>query len=599
MSVPPKISICAKDCAITSVQCYNDRADITRAIPSTLPRGTSSIYLYELVDSMDPHSVRVKGNKFVQILEVTQDRINNETNSQPTRSELRTQQDKKKEVQAKIAVTNSDLTRLEQKKLLTQSFADGSFQRVEKCPGKSLEEAKDIMAWYATELQTFATEKVTLENQAEDLRTQLSVIDADIYKLNGADGAKVNYMRTVTVLVDAQDFQPSEEFPECPPLRLTYIVGNASWTPSYDVRINSEKNSMQLVYFAEVKQFSGEDWSDVNLTLSTANPGVGSTPTPLRDTTVKQFFRTYGYENGASKLDAKKIKAFVSAAPRAQQNYFQSKNAGGRGYESAEENDLADDDNGSDLNLFGEEATLKAVSTYTAGFSIPRKCTIDSDNMSHKVVIADLSLSPEIMHYCAPSTTDVNVYLQSKTKNTSSYELLQSNKVSVFLDDAFVAISGLKHCSPASNFYLYLGVDSNVHCAFNPVDLQDTKTWGIVSSTKTKNFSFLTLISNNKKKPVKILIADTLPKSADSRIVVEIQDPKPSSILKVNGTFSPNAGMASLDSANLAKESGVFKDELGQVLIWICTVRPKEKKPIALKYQVNYPTDINIEIAKA
>ncbi len=58
------------------------------------------------------------------------------------------------------------------------------------------------------------------------------------------------------------------------------------------------------------------------------------------------------------------------------------------------------------------------------------------------------------MHYAAPSTTDVNVYLQAKTKNTSAYALLHSKKVSVFLDGAFISTSSINQTSPGSNFYL-------------------------------------------------------------------------------------------------------------------------------------------------
>ena len=149
------------------------------------------------------------------------------------------------------------------------------------------------MAWYATEMTSLAAEKLQLNQEIEVLSTQLAEIEADIVKFIGKEGREGKYMRTLTILVDAQEFSPSGDCPERPPLLLTYIVSNASWTPSYDVRINSEKNSLQLVYFAEVKQSSGEDWIDVDLTLSTANPASGATPTPLRNVVVQQHYDMY------------------------------------------------------------------------------------------------------------------------------------------------------------------------------------------------------------------------------------------------------------------------------------------------------------------
>ena len=380
------------------------------------------------------------------------------------------------------------------------------------------------MAWYATEMAALATERAALEQDSEALRTQLAELDADIVKFRGSEGGPdEHYTRSLTILVDAQEYSPSEEFPERPPLILTYIVRNASWTPSYDVRINSEKGSMQLVYFAEVKQFSGEDWTDVDLTLSTANPSVGAIPTPLRDTVVRQKGTGY-YDNYKGNMK----KGGLGFGKQKQQEVFTSNNFNlqsampynSRALRNSEEEGSVIDDSYEEENMYGEETRLAGVNTYTAGFSIPRKCKIGSDNMSHKVIIADLTLSPEIMHYCSPSTTDIAVYLQSKTKNTSSYELLPSAKVSVFLDGAFVCISSLKHCSPGSNFYLYLGTDSNVKCNYNPAAQEETKSWGMVSSSKGQTLSFLTLITNNKKKPIKVLIADTLPKSLNDAIKV-------------------------------------------------------------------------------
>ena len=45
-----------------------------------------------------------------------------------------------------------------------------------------------------------------------------------------------------------------------------------------------------------------------------------------------------------------------------------------------------EEEDGEDI-MFAEEARVASGNTYTAGFSIPRKCTIDSDNMSHKVCL--------------------------------------------------------------------------------------------------------------------------------------------------------------------------------------------------------------------
>lgn len=62
-------------------------------------------------------------------------------------------------------------------------------------------------------------------------------------------------------------------------VKLTYAVRNAFWVTSYDARVDSKTKKVKLHYFATLNQTSGEDWNDVDLSLSTAEPQeAGSLP---------------------------------------------------------------------------------------------------------------------------------------------------------------------------------------------------------------------------------------------------------------------------------------------------------------------------------
>ena len=70
-------------------------------------------------------------------------------------------------------------------------------------------------------------------------------------------------------------------------LLLTYMVEGASWSPSYDIRVDTNtaaaKGELQLSYFGLVKNGSGEDWEACKLSLSTAKPSkAGMPPAPPR-----------------------------------------------------------------------------------------------------------------------------------------------------------------------------------------------------------------------------------------------------------------------------------------------------------------------------
>eukprot|EP00466_Bigelowiella_natans_P004787 jgi/Bigna1/135013/aug1.27_g9721 len=66
-------------------------------------------------------------------------------------------------------------------------------------------------------------------------------------------------------------------------LRVRYTVQGATWTPSYDLRVNedSDENNRAeatLTYFGMVSQRTGEDWKNVHLQLSTATPSQAGLP---------------------------------------------------------------------------------------------------------------------------------------------------------------------------------------------------------------------------------------------------------------------------------------------------------------------------------
>ena len=58
---------------------------------------------------------------------------------------------------------------------------------------------------------------------------------------------------------------------------LAYIIPGASWRPRYDLRASGDTSRVALGLSAMVSQRTGEDWGDVELTVSSAQPGRGTT----------------------------------------------------------------------------------------------------------------------------------------------------------------------------------------------------------------------------------------------------------------------------------------------------------------------------------
>ena len=64
-------------------------------------------------------------------------------------------------------------------------------------------------------------------------------------------------------------------------VRLNYLVNAAGWSPQYKLRAGKEADPVQVEYLAAIQQQSGEDWSGVEVTLSTAEPMLNAAPPEL------------------------------------------------------------------------------------------------------------------------------------------------------------------------------------------------------------------------------------------------------------------------------------------------------------------------------
>src|SRR5205807_4615669 len=64
-------------------------------------------------------------------------------------------------------------------------------------------------------------------------------------------------------------------------VRLNYLVSSVTWRPEYKVRAAKTNEAVEVDYLANLMQHSGEDWNQVKLTLSTAQPMLNASPPEL------------------------------------------------------------------------------------------------------------------------------------------------------------------------------------------------------------------------------------------------------------------------------------------------------------------------------
>ncbi|MBI5472429.1 MAG: mucoidy inhibitor MuiA family protein, partial [Ignavibacteriae bacterium] len=272
---------------ITSAIVYNDRALVTRLASGSFDVGKYNLKLPGLPILLNDQSVRIAGGgtAHAKILEVRVELAL--LDSVPDA--------RVKELQNRMKAVQDDLRKLEDRgKTLTQQkefllrISIASSENISKdlrVQRPTVEDWQKVMAFLDASHSRFSAEQRELDAKKEELQRKLSELQ---FELDNIGTPKQPREKQVFVQLDVQKEGKLD-------LELSYLIQNASWEPLYDLRANTGKKKIELTYNAIVWQNTGEDWKDVTLTLSTAQPVIGGTQ-PVLGT---WFIDVYGGTKGA------------------------------------------------------------------------------------------------------------------------------------------------------------------------------------------------------------------------------------------------------------------------------------------------------------
>ena len=524
--------------AVIAVTVYTDRAIVTRAAALDLAAtGTVEVTFGNLPATLFDQSLQVSGRGAVQvtILDVTAraayvDFTPNER-VKAIEDELRSLAKQRRLLDDRGAVLKAQ---------------DGSLGKLETAtttppnkdtaPRLTIEESTKFLTFLEDQRGKFLAERQTLDTQLEDLAAK---VDAAQRKLNELRGAGGRSFKTVTVRLDAAATGKLD-------LSLSYTVPGASWTPSYDARVNSNEKSIALAYYGLVRQNTGEDWKDVALTLSTARPSMGGAAPEVRPWTVDVFDPRV--VPVAMPPASREMRMRSAAAPAA---------AGGMLMQA-----LADAP--AELVKDASFATARIDQTATsASFKISAPSSVPSDNSPQKIPVTTAALAANSEYLTTPKLQPA-AFLTAKVANTSEFPLL-GGAMNVFLDGTFVATSALRTVMPEEKFELALGVDEGIAVKHKRVKrfAEDT---GLTNGGKRVTYEYLLTLQNNKQTAVRVVVADQIPVSRNEKIVVK----------------------------QLAPDAKDFKPTAEGTLKWTLDLKPAEKRELSVKFSLDYPNDVQV-----
>ena len=87
-------------------------------------------------------------------------------------------------------------------------------------------------------------------------------------RISAAGQKSISHRQTLVVTIDAAEPGPAK-------VRVTYASGWATWRPLYHLQLSPGADRVDLIRYGDVWQETGEDWAQVALRLSTAEPERG------------------------------------------------------------------------------------------------------------------------------------------------------------------------------------------------------------------------------------------------------------------------------------------------------------------------------------
>ncbi|XP_050390366.2 protein F37C4.5 isoform X1 [Patella vulgata] len=560
VAVDDEYTFLSPACPVRRITVYADRAEVCRVINTKPKKGINEILLKNLPECIDGDSIRVEGKGEATIEEVSyqlkyipQDEAQLNAKEQELKDLEKALLIEKEDLQSLLSVVKKQWEVLngfarsatagmptakkdEKETLLNDSYFEGiaKFLSLFKTEGKSLEDSR-----------------LTLERKLVDLQSK---IDANAKNQGQVMNSRTgDESRECTIVLDASSETPVE-------LVVSYVVNDASWIPSYDIRMFTAEGVMKIMYYGQIQQSTGEDWNDAKLFLSTASPSIGGAVPELESVflTIKERVR---YQSKSFSKNSK------SLAPRMMM--MSARPAAINEYDPTVEDCYAYD---APPPVMGISMAKVADTTTSTSYEIARLATIPSDNVQHKVSVGIIDLTPRMEYISIPKKVP-RAFLTAKLTNTSQFTLLPG-PTSIFLDNSFVAKAELKSVSPQEEFECSLGVDPSVRVIYKPMK-KFQETTGFISKQRSVMHEQSIEIKNTHDYKIKILVKDNLPQSGVDKVKVNLVEPV-------------------IDLKHPEKNKDIRINTKQNHIEWDLEVGKQETRTITLKYTVELPASEEI-----
>lgn len=459
-----------------AVTVFPDGASVTRRLTVTVPAGEHVLVIDDLPLTADPGSIRLQGagtgSLAINAVDARQPRPT-ERRDPALVQRLETLKDERQALDDRIAAERV------RKRAAEALVSPGTLAGGER--GLVIAEARQALA--AAHEETLAADRAI--RQAEQAQRGL---DRSITEIEAQLRAQPPRRLEARIAVEAAQAFRGE-------LTLTYAVRQARWSPVYDARLvtTAAKPQLELIRRADIRQQTGEDWTDVALTVSTARVARGGAA-PVLQPLVLRFHDP----------EAMRDRSAVSGVPRPLAMPAPAAPA----REQAE---------ASTARAVEQEAVAE-VGAFQASFVVPGRAQVASGDGSRTLRIASATLEPDLVSRVVPGL-DTTAFLEARFRHGEDVPLM-AGPVGLYRDGIFAGRGQIGAATREDEVKLGFGPDDLLRVEHQVVRRTDGSS-GIISTSRTEEREFRFVLRNGAQVARRVVVEDRIPVPEQQEITVE------------------------------------------------------------------------------
>lgn len=505
---------------------YYDGAELIHTADITLKPGEHVVRIDGLSPDIDEDSLKIGAGKGILVSSynfVSETSENTDKEKvQALKDELRKLQDRKRQLEAENRISHE----------MRDLLADGMKQKTapKENGSISLDELSESMDYYKAKC-------LEIEN---DLKKN----DDEIEKCNkGSDSLREKLGEYEEergyILLNLASQTPDTEI-SCS-IRITYCTDDASWTPYYNINVESIESPMKIISKAKVSQETGIDWKDVKLSLSSGAPVTGKSAPELRPWFLREKRKTVSYNAPLFERRA--------AAPMEDVCMCEG---------GSPDRDGPIADHIPDDRLTVDDNALLVTYSIDIPYTIP-------GNGEEQIIDIRMQQAEADYHFCCIPKVDPACYLTADVINAEKLDL-PAGKAVITYAGTYLGETEIRDTE--TKLSLTLGTDKRLVVKREKIkDVSSQRS--LLGSTVTKMFLYKMTAVNNQKQPVRLTIKDQYPISTNKDIDIEL----------LKETTTPSSE---------DKETGIVS--------WENRIAPGEEIVFRFGYSVKYPKDTDPDI---